>query len=59
MVVAAWRGGASKQQGHFFLPDQPDVRSEDTQEAAHTQTLDTLPPGAQASPYCREGRTRC
>ncbi len=58
MVLVAWRGGAGQQQGHILLSDQPGVGPEDPQQAAHTQTLHTLPPEAQAAPYGGEGGPR-
>lgn len=58
VVLVAWQGGAGQQQGHVLLSDQPGVGPEDPQQAAHTQTLHTLPLGAQADPYGGEGRPR-
>lgn len=49
---------AVQQQGHVLVCDQPGVGPEDPQQAAHAQTLHTLPPGAQAAPYGGKGVPR-
>lgn len=49
-VLAVRRGVVSQQQPHILSSHQPGVRPEDPQQAAHTQTLHTLPPVAQVAP---------
>lgn len=48
-MLVTRRGG--QQEDHLLLSDQPGVGPEDPQQAAHTQTLHTLPREAQAAPY--------